>query len=56
VFVPSKPFQLSVMFAGKNGTYLSSAPLLVRLLALPANITVGLKGLQGTNTLAYWER
>ncbi len=33
---------------------LSGAPLLGRLLALPTNTRIGLKGLSGTNTLAYY--
>jgi hypothetical protein len=40
----AKPFQPSLMFAGKAGSYrkhLSDAPLLGRFLALTANIRVG---------------
>jgi hypothetical protein len=42
------------------GAYLSEAPLGAplwgRLLALPANFRLGWKSLQGTNTLAYYEK
>ncbi len=59
VFVPGKPFQSSLMFAGKAGVtrvkLLSGAPLFGRLLALPANIRLGWKCLPGINTLAYYE-
>jgi hypothetical protein len=36
--------------------YLSVAPLKGRLLALPANIRLGSKGLPATNVLAYHEK
>ncbi len=35
--------------------YLSDVPLLGRPLALPINVRLGWKVLQGTNTLAYYE-
>jgi len=35
--------------------HLSGAPLYGRLLALPTYIRISLKGLPGTNTLAYYE-
>jgi hypothetical protein len=35
--------------------HLSGAPLLGRLLPLPTNISLGWKGWQRTNTLAYYE-
>jgi len=35
---------------------LSEAPLWGRLLALPTNIRLGCKSLQGTNTLAYYAK
>ncbi len=47
------------MIAGKAGAYLSEAltgvPFLDKLLALPAIIRLGWKGLLGTNALAYCE-
>jgi hypothetical protein len=46
VFDSGKPFQPSLMFAGKAGVYPSEAP---------ENIRPGWKGLPGTNTLAYYE-
>ncbi len=59
MFVPGKPFQPNLMFAGKARAYpseaLSGAPLYGKLLALPANIRLGWKGLPGTNTQAYYE-
>jgi len=36
--------------------HLTCAPLYDRLLALPAIITLGWKGLPGTNALAYYEK
>ncbi len=48
----------SLKVVGKAGAYPSvaplGAPLKGRLLALPTNIGVGLKGLPRTNTLAYY--
>ncbi len=41
MFVPGKPFQSSLMFAGKAGAYLKGAPLYGRLLASPTNIRLG---------------
>jgi hypothetical protein len=35
--------------------HLSDAQLLGRLLVLPTNITLGWKGLLGTNAVAYYE-
>jgi hypothetical protein len=35
--------------------YLSGAPFKGRLLALPINVSLGWKGLQGANTLAYYK-
>jgi len=59
VFVPDKPLQPCLMFAGKAGAYPSEAPfrysLLGSLLALPTNITLGWKSLLGTNALAYFK-
>ena len=47
------------MFAGETEAYPSEAfsgtPLLGRVLALPANIRLGWRGLPGSNTLAYYE-
>ncbi len=53
MFVPGKPFQLSLMFAGKargqpRGEHLKDI--------LPANIGIGWKGLPGTNALAYYKK
>ncbi len=57
VFVPGKPLQPSLMFAGKaqptQVKHLSGALLKGRPLALPANIRLGWKDLPKTNTLAY---
>ncbi len=36
--------------------HISRAPLYGRLLAVPANIRLGLKGLPATNALAYYEK
>ncbi len=59
MYVSGKPFQPSLMIAGKAGAYprvehledasLGWAP------ALPAIIRLGWKGLPETNTLAYYE-
>ncbi len=53
-----KPFQLSLIFAGKAEAYPTltkrGAPLLERLLAQITNIRLGRKGLTGTNTHAYY--
>jgi hypothetical protein len=54
VFVPGKPFQPSLMFAGKAEPTQVKKLLGAPLLALPANIRLGWKGLPGTNTLAYY--
>jgi hypothetical protein len=43
------------MFAGKNGDYLSDAPLYGRSLTLPTNIRLGWKGGPETNALAFYE-
>ncbi len=57
MFVPGKPFQPSLMFAGKARAYpseaASGAPLYGRPLALPTNIRLGGRGLPGTNTVNY---
>jgi hypothetical protein len=53
--VPGKPFQPSLVFAGKARAYPSEAPFRCKLLASPTNITLDWKGLPGTNTLAYNE-
>jgi hypothetical protein len=59
MFVPGRPFQPSIMFAGKAGAYASGAtfrcPLLGGLLGLPKNNKLGWKGLPETNTLAFYE-
>ncbi len=54
MFVRGKFFQLGLMFDRKVRAYLSDAPLLGMLLALPTNIRPGWKNLPGTNTLAYY--
>ncbi len=58
VFVPGKPFQPSLMFGGKSGTYLSEASWRCSTLmcvehSLPTNIILGWKGFPGTNTTRY---
>ena len=59
VFVPVKPFQLSLMFVGKTGACPieepSDAPLYGRLLTMPTNNRLDWDGLPGTDTLAYYE-
>jgi hypothetical protein len=56
VFVPSKSFQPSLMFAEPTRVkHFSGAPLYCRPLALAANIRINLKGLPVTNALAYYE-
>ncbi len=60
MFVLHKPFQPSLMLVGKAGAWLIVEQLkctfyLGRLLAFLTNIGQGLKGLPGTNTLAYYE-
>ncbi len=52
--VTGKPLQPSLMLAGKASELLKGASLR-QALALPANITLGWRGLPGTNTLAYYE-
>jgi hypothetical protein len=52
VFIPGKPFQLSLMFDSKAGAYPSEA---IRFLAFPTNIRPGWKSLPRKNTLAYNE-
>ncbi len=44
---PMKPFTAVVNLSG--------SPHLGRLLALPANIRLGMKGLPGTNALAFYK-
>ncbi len=51
MFVPGKPYQPNLMFAGKTGAY----PTEVDFLALPENVRLGWKGLSETNTPAYYE-
>jgi hypothetical protein len=51
--VPCKRFQPGLIFEGIAVAYLSGAPLLDRLLGLPANVRPGWKGLPGKNALAY---
>ena len=48
MFVPGKPFQPSLMFAGKVGAYTSEA-------LSNTNIRKGCKGLPRTNTLAFYK-
>ncbi len=55
MFVPGKPFQLTLMFVGKAVAYFQGLYNKSSLLYLSANIILGLKGLPGTNTLAYYE-
>jgi hypothetical protein len=53
------PLQAFPEFVGKAGAYqvkhLTGAPLYGRLLALSTNTVLSWKGLQGTNTLAYYK-
>ncbi len=52
MFVVGRPFQASIMFVGKVRSLPKSegeAP------ALPTNIRLGWKGLQGTKVLAYYK-
>jgi hypothetical protein len=53
VFVPGKPFPPSLFFVGKARANPSEAPLGAvpygRLLALPTDISLGWKGLQGAS-------
>jgi hypothetical protein len=57
VFVPGRPFQPRLMFAGKARAYHSEAAfryaLLGKLQALVADIKQGWKDLPGINTLVY---
>ncbi len=56
MFVPVKPLQPGLMFAGKAGALLSEAPSSAApLQALTANIRPDWKGLTGTNKPAYYE-
>ncbi len=58
MFVLGKLFELSLMFPVKaiiRVKLLSGGPLKGKLLALSTNITLGWKGLLGTNTLAYYK-
>jgi hypothetical protein len=56
---PNKPFHPSLIFASKansaQGEHNSGAPLKGKLLALPANVRLGRKGLPGTNDVAYFD-
>ncbi len=54
VFVQDRLFQPNLIFASKVRAYLSEvAPLYGRLLALPTNIRLRWKSLQGRNTQTY---
>ncbi len=53
VTVLGRPFQPNLRFMRKTGDF---QVLYFRLVALPANIRLGWKGLPGTNTLAYYEQ
>ncbi len=59
MFVPGKPFQPSLMFAGNARTLPRVEHLKVASLgwplALPANIRLGWKGLPRTNKPSYYE-
>ncbi len=59
MFDPGKPFQPSLMFAGRVRAYpsehLSGAMFKGRLLALHTNIILGWKSLPGTNTVGYYK-
>jgi hypothetical protein len=59
VFVPGRSFQLSLMFAGKAGTYPTikhlKGALVGKVLALPTNIRLGCRALPGTSTLAFYK-
>jgi hypothetical protein len=59
VSVSTRTFQPILIFAGEAGAYPKvehlKGALLGQAQALPANIRIGLKGLPGTNTLAYYE-
>ena len=50
MFVPDKPFQPRLLFVGKAGAYPIEEPF-----RCSTNIRLDLKGLPGTNTLAYYE-
>jgi hypothetical protein len=52
--VPLKPFQASLMTVGKAGVYPFEEPFRCSTLGLPAKNRLGWKGLQVTNTLAYY--
>ncbi len=54
MFVPGKLFQPIVMLVGKARIYPIEEPFKGRLLALHTNITLGWRGLPGTNSLAYY--
>ncbi len=51
VFVPGKPFHLTLMIVSKAGANLSGVLLKALLLALTTNIRLGWKGLPVTNTI-----
>jgi len=59
VFVPGRPFQLSLLFAGKAKTYPRVEHLkgvsLVYADALPTDKILGWKDLPRTNTLTYYK-
>jgi hypothetical protein len=52
VFVPGRPFQPIPILAGKAGAHPSE--LYGKLLAFLTKIILGLKGVPGTNALAYY--
>ncbi len=60
MFVRGKPFQPNLMFVGKAKSLLLSGTPERRLTqvgsGLTLNIRLGLKGLPGTNALAYYEK
>ncbi len=47
MFFPHRPLQPIAKCATKAGA------ILIRLISLPTNVTLGLKGLLGTNILAF---
>jgi hypothetical protein len=54
VFVPGRPFQPSLVFAGKAGAYPNEAPLKCKTRVGSWTSPQGV-GLLGTNTLAYYD-
>jgi hypothetical protein len=59
MFVPGKPFQLSLMFVGKTGACPIEEPFRCSTLGkapgLATNNRLDWNGLPGINTLAYYE-